>query len=182
VAGAVSDDVREPRDGHETRAAREPRDPRRVIEEAARLVDALSGLSDLRGGPSDRRPGGTSDGEPEREPDREHPTWTGRGWSEHTGPECRICPICRLIAGLREMRPEVLGHLVGAAEEVLAAVREFAAPGSAGSSGSTGSPTAGSPGPGSAAGPTVADGSGAPPSGTGSASERPRVEHIDISD
>jgi hypothetical protein len=68
-------------------------DARRMIEEAARLIDLMGGLSQA-----------------------------------HTGPECRICPVCRLLAGLREVRPEVVDHLAAAAEELLAAVREFVAP------------------------------------------------------
>jgi len=43
------------------------------------------------------------------------------------GAECRICPFCRLLATLRELRPEVVEHLALAADELLAAVREFAA-------------------------------------------------------
>jgi len=50
----------------------------------------------------------------------------------HAGAECRICPVCRLLATVRELRPEVLEHLSLAAVELLAAVREFAAPTPAG--------------------------------------------------
>lgn len=39
--------------------------------------------------------------------------------------ECCRCPVCRLLAGVRQLRPEVLAHLVAAARELLAAVREF---------------------------------------------------------
>jgi hypothetical protein len=66
-------------------------DARRIMAEAARLIDALS--------------------------------WDSPA---HTGPECRICPICRLLATLRELHPEIVEHLAAAAEELLAAVREFA--------------------------------------------------------
>ncbi len=48
------------------------------------------------------------------------------GWSEHiaTGaPECQLCPVCQLIALMRETRPEVAAHLAEAAGSMLAAVR-----------------------------------------------------------
>jgi hypothetical protein len=48
--------------------------------------------------------------------------------ASHDGPECRICPICRALAGIRELRPEAVDHLAAAVEELLAAVREFARP------------------------------------------------------
>jgi hypothetical protein len=49
-------------------------------------------------------------------------TWQ-RNLQAHTGPECRVCPVCQLVALLRRTRPEVLEHLVGAAGELAAAVR-----------------------------------------------------------
>ncbi len=48
------------------------------------------------------------------------------GWSEHvaTGaPECQLCPVCQLIALLRETRPDVATHLAEAAASMLAALR-----------------------------------------------------------
>jgi hypothetical protein len=48
------------------------------------------------------------------------------GWDEHiaTGtPQCQLCPVCQLIALMRETRPEVAGHLAEAAGSLLAAVR-----------------------------------------------------------
>jgi hypothetical protein len=67
----------------------------------------------------------------------------GEHWTEHvaTGaPECRLCPVCQVIALLRESRPEVTMHLAEAAGSLLAAVRaallahehEWTARGSAG--------------------------------------------------
>jgi hypothetical protein len=44
------------------------------------------------------------------------------------GPECRICPVCRAVAMLRQTRPEVLEHLVAAAGELAAAVRLVVTP------------------------------------------------------
>jgi hypothetical protein len=47
-------------------------------------------------------------------------------WSEHiaTGSaECRLCPLCRLIALARETSPELAGHLDDAVQSVSAALR-----------------------------------------------------------
>lgn len=41
----------------------------------------------------------------------------------HAGSECRVCPVCQLVSLLRQTRPDVLEHLVGAAGELAAAVR-----------------------------------------------------------
>ena len=38
-------------------------------------------------------------------------------------PECRICPICRLLATVRGVRPETYEHLLDAAASLLAALR-----------------------------------------------------------
>jgi len=38
-------------------------------------------------------------------------------------PECQLCPVCQLIALLREVRPEVAAHLADAAVSVAAALR-----------------------------------------------------------
>lgn len=38
-------------------------------------------------------------------------------------PECRVCPICRLLAMLRGVRPETYEHLLDAAASLLAALR-----------------------------------------------------------
>lgn len=46
----------------------------------------------------------------------------GDGEGPHS-PECRICPICRLLALLRGVRPETYEHLLDAAASLLAAVR-----------------------------------------------------------
>lgn len=48
------------------------------------------------------------------------------GLGEHvaTGsPECQLCPVCQLIALMRETRPEVAAHLSEAAGSLLAAAR-----------------------------------------------------------
>lgn len=48
------------------------------------------------------------------------------GWSEHiaTGSaECRLCPLCRLIALARDTSPELAGHLDDALRSVGSALR-----------------------------------------------------------
>ena len=113
----------------------------------------------------------------------------------HTGAECRRCPVCRVMATLRELRPEVLEHLSLAATEMLAAVREFAAtvPAPSTAPGPPSGPPSGAPaghaGPaarpdaeadaGSDAGP---DGGPAPRPTVRRASTRPAVQHIEITD
>jgi hypothetical protein len=46
------------------------------------------------------------------------------GGPQHAGPECRICPICRVIAAVRALRPEAVEHLAVAAAELATAWRE----------------------------------------------------------
>jgi hypothetical protein len=41
------------------------------------------------------------------------------------GPDCRICPVCRGIAYLREVDPRAVERLTGAVAEVAAAVRDL---------------------------------------------------------
>jgi len=56
---------------------------------------------------------------------RANPSETS-GWGEHiaTGaPECRFCPLCRLIALARETSPELAGHLDDALQSVSSALR-----------------------------------------------------------
>jgi hypothetical protein len=113
--------------------------------------------------------------------------------------------VCRALGVVRDLRPEVVGHLVAAADELIAAVREFTAPhppaqGTPGGgwgpsrSGSPvpGSPGGGSPVPGSPGGgaPASADG-GTPDSAGGGASwisfapaspPPVTVQHIEITD
>lgn len=70
-------------------------------QEAARLLDALGQWLGARGPESG-------------------------GWGEHlaTGaPECRLCPVCRLIALARETSPELATHLDDALGSVSAALR-----------------------------------------------------------
>ena len=41
------------------------------------------------------------------------------------GPECRVCPVCRGIAYLREVDPQAVERLTGAVAEVASAVRDL---------------------------------------------------------
>jgi hypothetical protein len=94
----------------------------------------------------------------------------------HAGDECRICPVCRTLATLRELRPEVLDHLGAAATELLAAAREFAAapgPGWDGGPARDADPERAG-GPARAGGPVVAARPRTP--------RRPAVQHIEITD
>lgn len=77
----------------------------------------------------------------------------------HTGPECRVCPLCRGLAALRQVRPEAIEHLAAAMSELAQALREVLAPGA---------------GP-----PARQDGSVVSPRG---ATATGSVQHIDITD
>lgn len=41
----------------------------------------------------------------------------------HTGPECRVCPLCQVLSVVRTAQPEVFEHLVTAADAFAQAVR-----------------------------------------------------------
>jgi hypothetical protein len=41
----------------------------------------------------------------------------------HTGPECRVCPICQLVSVVRGAQPELFEHLTDAANSLMAALR-----------------------------------------------------------
>ncbi len=52
---------------------------------------------------------------------REHaPAGTG-----HTGPECKVCPLCQGLSLVRHAQPEVFVHLTEAATALVAAGRAF---------------------------------------------------------
>jgi hypothetical protein len=73
-------------------------------------------------------------------------------------PECRLCPVCQLIAFVRDTRPETVEHLAGAGAALIAALRA-----------------------------TLVGHQNNPPEAgtertTGPVSGRPGVQHIDISD
>jgi hypothetical protein len=109
----------------------------------------------------------------------------------HDGPECRICPVCQLLAALRQVRPEAVEHLVRASVELGAALRDLGAPEpqppgtpDSGDSASPGSAETGVPagdGPDSGQPAEQAD---APPVATWPAPvpERLRVQRIEVTD
>jgi hypothetical protein len=116
-----------------------------LAEEALRLVETIGVIAGARvSGESNPSPDGGA----------------CRAASHAGAPECRVCPVCRVIAGVRHLRPEVLAHLVAAGEELLAAARELAA--------STPSPAA-STSPGSGPGTGAARAAGAAQSAGGGA-------------
>lgn len=47
--------------------------------------------------------------------------------SDHDPLTCRVCPICRGIAAVRAVQPEVIEHLATAADALAAALREWRA-------------------------------------------------------
>ena len=81
------------------------------------------------------------------------------------GPECRICPVCRGIAYLREVDPQAVERLTGAVADVAAAVRDLL--------GAT-APESQRPGNGTTTG---ADGTGGQ-----AGMPRVRVQQIDVTD
>jgi hypothetical protein len=91
-----------------------PTGGRRIVDEALRLVEALrdAGASAERGGGPAGGPGGKPGGGP---------------GGEHAGPECRACPVCRVVAAVRTLRPEAVEHLAVAAAELASAWREVVA-------------------------------------------------------
>jgi hypothetical protein len=102
-----------------------------AAEEAARLVESLQGWFGVpvpvasaepvdereRGGAdrTDRDTGGAADPEIHEDSAAGH------------GPACRACPLCRGIAAVQQSHPEVLTHLAGAAQHLVAALRSLAA-------------------------------------------------------
>jgi hypothetical protein len=123
---------------------------RRLLDEALRLLDVAQAS----------RPEGGS-----QEPGR------------HAGAECRICPLCRGIAYLREVDPQAVERLTGAVTDLAGAVRDLlgAVPATTPASAP---PTAG-PGEGGEDDPAAAD-----PAGPGPTPVAPRVsvQQIDVTD
>jgi hypothetical protein len=75
-----------------------PEQGRRLLDEALRLLDVAQAS----------RPEGGS-----QQPGR------------HAGAECRICPLCRGIAYLREVDPQAVERLTGAVTDLAGAVRDL---------------------------------------------------------
>lgn len=75
-----------------------------VVEEAAKLLGALSGWAKEHG-----------DGWPGLSDELHEHLATG-------SPECTWCPICRTISAFRQTSPEVRAHLASAASSLMLAV------------------------------------------------------------
>jgi hypothetical protein len=86
-----------------------------VGEEAARLLEAVQDWA--------RRTAGSGDGDGTGH--AEDSSWQGQISSDAL--ECQLCPLCRLIAVVRNTRPEVVEHLADATASLAAAIRELLA-------------------------------------------------------
>jgi hypothetical protein len=102
-----------------------------AAEEAARLIESLQGwfgvpvpvasaepVNERERGGADRTDRDTGDA---ADPDIHEDSAAGHG------PACRACPLCRGIAAVQQSHPEVLTHLAGAAQHLVAALRSLAA-------------------------------------------------------
>jgi hypothetical protein len=122
-----------------------------AAEEAARLLDSLGGWFDARTGTAAQpphQPGDSAAQDPSGSAAQDP-----SGSAAHD-PTCRACPLCRGVAYLQQAHPDVLTHLAGAAQHLVAALRSLAeppadgagaAPDGAGPDGSGAAP--GAPGP-----------------------------------
>ncbi|HEX3003770.1 MAG TPA: hypothetical protein VHO27_06140 [Angustibacter sp.] len=91
-------------------------------------------------GSAGREPLGSAAEEAARLAEAVHAWWDGRAGEDASDPAhepaaadepststtCRYCPLCRGVAAVHAVRPEVLAHLVTAAESLAAALRELA--------------------------------------------------------
>jgi hypothetical protein len=111
---------------------------RRVLDEALKLLDALQAQPASAESPPD---------------------------GAHLSGECRVCPVCRGLAALREMNPDAVARGGRALGDLVGAMGEFLGDLAGGES--AGDPT-GAPGP--------------PPSHPPAASPPVRVQRIDVSD
>jgi hypothetical protein len=126
-----------------------PEEPGTATQEATRLAEALHGW--------------WAPDSSDRSPDPDH---TGSGAASGTASgTCRHCPLCRGLAAAQAARPEVVEHLLTAAEALAGAWQELSRDRSAQPSAGSAQPSAGSaqPSAGSASGGRPA-GSADPPS------------------
>ncbi|MGN6299709.1 MAG: hypothetical protein ACTHN8_01285, partial [Angustibacter sp.] len=101
----------------------------------------VAGLVSASPDAAGREPLGSAAEEAARLAETVHAWWTGRSTADAPHPPeaapaaegepsssgaCRYCPLCRGVAAVHALRPEVLTHLVAAAESVAAALRELA--------------------------------------------------------
>jgi hypothetical protein len=99
----MSDDTERPGDGNE--------DVGSVAEEAAKLLGALSGWAKTHGGDLGH---GLSDLASAAIHDVDEHVATG-------APECRYCPVCRVVHAVRDVSPEVRSHLMTAGASLVQA-------------------------------------------------------------
>ncbi|MGZ4603765.1 MAG: hypothetical protein ACXV0U_09230 [Kineosporiaceae bacterium] len=92
----------------------------RVLDEALRLIDLLQAHQSEARGEAKGEATGRAKGAVHADPDAPS---SGR----HLGGECRICPVCRGLALLREAHPEAVARMTAAMAELAAAVGEFVA-------------------------------------------------------
>jgi Ser/Thr protein kinase RdoA (MazF antagonist) len=93
-------------------AAGRAREGLRVLDEALKLLDAVQAPPFQSAGAG------------------EQPAAEGPHRQAHRGGECRVCPVCRGLAALREANPEAVARMGRALADLAAAFAEFAgAPG-----------------------------------------------------
>jgi hypothetical protein len=96
-----------------------------AAEEAARLLESLGGWFDARTAPT----APTAPNDQDRPTDSDGPPAEAASeQARRHGPTCRACPMCRGVAYLQEAHPDVLTHLTGAAQHLVAALRSLADP------------------------------------------------------
>ncbi|WP_460460460.1 hypothetical protein [Angustibacter peucedani] len=101
-------------------AAREPVGT--AADEAARLVEAVSGWW----AGQQAAPGPDEPTTHEHHADHaDHARAAGEPETAGQPSVCRYCPWCRALAAAQQVRPEVVEHLLGAAEQFAAALREL---------------------------------------------------------
>lgn len=97
----------------------------------------------------------------------------------HDGPECRICPICQLLAALRQVRPEAVENLIDAAARFTLALRDLTVPAPSSSEPSAAAASAPTSAPTRAASPWP---SGGEPDAGAQGRDRPRLQRIEVTD
>jgi hypothetical protein len=80
----------------------------RVLDEAVRLLDLLQARQPRRAPASD----------PDADAD---------STARHRGDQCRLCPVCRGLAALREANPEAVARMTSAVAELAAAIGDLVA-------------------------------------------------------
>lgn len=98
-----------------------------VGEEAAKLFEALGawarGAAAGRGAPDGERPGAGGWSPADLEAMLRQLTDHVNAGVSDGSPACRLCPVCQLIAVLRQTRPETFAHLLDASAALTAALR-----------------------------------------------------------